>query len=262
MVLRRALRVVPLALGAVVLTAHAGTADACGNAVRGPSLVTHAKAALDAGDFPRAGKIARAAIDTYADDPALAEHAAQILALARIRDDLASAEEIDASVRTLEGVRARRHPSDVIATADLGEALVRRDAAGDPLAAYRLLEPLARRDLIGSVHAYAALGRLATQRGDSRLRDVSIARCVTMGGSPELCTAGVVDTRRARATAFWMPRALVSLFGLLGAFLVAALGVASRRVWRRRLLLAAFDSRQSEVSSTTSPSRCAVSFHA
>jgi hypothetical protein len=78
------------------------------------------------------------------------------------------------AIGTLRVINALRH-DDPVAAADLAEALSTRPKyEGEALG---ILEDLAKRDLMGSAHAYAALARLHAGRGDADGARADLAQC-------------------------------------------------------------------------------------
>jgi hypothetical protein len=73
-------------------------------------------------------------------------------------------------------------PNDPVTQADLAEALAARTQHEDESLA--ILADLARRDLVGSAHAYAALARLRASKGDPGASREALERCELMTKSP------------------------------------------------------------------------------
>jgi hypothetical protein len=94
---------------------------------------------------------------------------------------------IDWAIQTLRAVDAQKH-DDPVAKADLAEALARSPRGEDE--ALSILTDLTGRDLVGSAHAYAALARLRSARGDATGARTALARCEGMTRSPStVCRA-------------------------------------------------------------------------
>jgi hypothetical protein len=115
---------------------------------------------------------------------------------ARDADRSANLEWAVSMLRQVDALRG----NDPVAQANLGEALAAR--AGYEDEALSLLGDLAQRDLIGSAHAYAALAKLRSGRGEALASDDATRRCEAMTKSPErVCKPAakpsVVDTRLA-----------------------------------------------------------------
>jgi hypothetical protein len=122
-------------------------------------------------------------------------HALRLLALAVVRGDgvlagvkgfadastAARAANVEWAVQTLRGISAERD-GDPAAIADLCEALAR--SPGHDEEAFAALSDLARRDLVGSAHAYAALARLRAARSDAAGTAEALDRCEHMTRSP------------------------------------------------------------------------------
>jgi hypothetical protein len=88
------------------------------------------------------------------------------------------------TLRTINAVRS----NDPVAMADLAEALSTR--AKYEVESLQILQDLAQRDLIGSAHAYAALARLHTARGDEVASRADLARCRVMTKQPATVCKG------------------------------------------------------------------------
>jgi len=91
------------------------------------------------------------------------------------------ATNLEWAVSTLRSIDAAR-PNDPVTQADLAEALAARNVHEDESLA--ILTDLAHRDLLGSAHAYAALARLRSSKGDAAATREALARCELMTRSP------------------------------------------------------------------------------
>jgi hypothetical protein len=125
----------------------------------------------------------------------LETRALRILSLAVVRSEgtlrgvpgFSGAGETDRSAnlewaaRTLRSIDMAR-PNDPVTQADLAEALAARTQHADESLA--ILADLARRDLVGSAHAYAALARLRASSGDTAASREALGRCELMTKSP------------------------------------------------------------------------------
>jgi predicted Zn-dependent protease len=82
----------------------------------------------------------------------------------------------------------RRAPDDPTIQGRYAEALL---ATGDIVAARKLLEDLAQRDLVTEAESWAALAVLRGVAGDPRGRGQALARCVARAGrlAPQICPA-------------------------------------------------------------------------
>jgi Flp pilus assembly protein TadD len=88
------------------------------------------------------------------------------------------------AVQSLREIDQKR-PNDPTVQADLGEALSKTSAG--QAEALTILQGLAQKDLMGSPHAYAALAKLRTERGDSAGAEAAIKRCEEMSKTPGVC---------------------------------------------------------------------------
>lgn len=88
------------------------------------------------------------------------------------------------AVQALREIDEKR-PNDPTVQADLGEALTKTD--GGKAEALKILQGLAQRDLMGSPHAYAALAKLRTQKGDLAGAEAAVKRCEEMSKIPGVC---------------------------------------------------------------------------
>lgn len=215
-----------LTLAAFILPAPLEhVAQACGNAVvlsssERTKRVAQAQAALDEGDVLEARDLAHSACgdvpnvmhgDCSTDDDGLTRRARRIIALSFARDSEATASQREAAASVLEAVRG----GDPTIDADRGEALSRVDRAESRAKAYAILEPLAKKDLVGSPHALGALVRIARERGDTETAYYAQARCEGMVGTGPVCR-GDYQTRpliRGTTTSY-LPPMLVALFAL------------------------------------------------
>jgi hypothetical protein len=169
-----------------------------------PVLVADAEKKLEKGEHVAAAVAAVRAfpkIKAGAAAAGLEGRALRVAALATVRSDGAvgpggakapSSEARERnlawSAAALKGLDAKadaERGGDPSLKANVGEALARLAPARDE--AFRTLKDLADRDLMGSPHAYAALARLATERGDEALARTARGRCETMGGAGATC---------------------------------------------------------------------------
>jgi len=80
------------------------------------------------------------------------------------------------------------HDDNPAAQTDLAEAMAYLDETkGEALA---LLEKLAKRDLLASPEAYAALAALRSDKGDGTGQELALTRCKAMAGDANVCGAG------------------------------------------------------------------------
>jgi predicted Zn-dependent protease len=92
------------------------------------------------------------------------------------------------AVQALREIDAKR-PNDPTVQADLGEALSKLPRGqGEALT---ILQALAQKDLMGSPHAYAALARLRSDKGDSAGAEAALKRCEEMSKSPGVCKPAI-----------------------------------------------------------------------
>jgi Flp pilus assembly protein TadD len=92
------------------------------------------------------------------------------------------------AVQSLREIDAKR-PNDPTVQADLGEALSKLPRGqGEALT---ILQGLAQKDLMGSPHAYAALAKLRSEKGDLAGAEAAIKRCEEMSKSPGVCKPAV-----------------------------------------------------------------------
>lgn len=221
---------VPVAVAAALLssgTLAVSHADACGMSVRlAPPKVQEAKPnpvfevaaaerALEQNQpLLAARKIVSAFPQVRAEeagrDP-LGTRALRVLALAAVRADgnlsLGGAQSWSRSANlqwALQSLREidQKRPNDPALRADLGEALARFPHTQDE--AFKVLDGLAKKDLMGSPHAYAALGRLRADRGDTEGAALAVKRCEGMAQTPSVCapppaSQGVVPPSKTAA---------------------------------------------------------------
>lgn len=186
-----------IAAAAALLALAPSRGDACENAVlatdRSVAAVKEAEALLDGGDPAKARRRIKEILDgAEAFDErtpgakGLTRRANRILALASVRiDDRSEYREIllDSAVQVLSRL-ADASPGDAAKQADIAEALARTSARK----ARKILEDLARRDLVATPYAYAALARLRAADGDEKGGDEAIARCKQMARPEKVMT--------------------------------------------------------------------------
>ena len=116
----------------------------------------------------------------------LTDRARRIIFLSNIRlydcQGESPAERLAQDVEMLEAF-AKASPNDAAKQADLGEAL----AKTRPREARKILERLAKRDVVSTPYAYAALARLRAADGDEKGRDEALARCKPMAKVKSIC---------------------------------------------------------------------------
>lgn len=212
------------AVVAAALVATAAPAAACENAVQLSAnaritTLQQAEAALDEGEVDRASDLAREVVgrrgkaepgwDTP--DDRLTQRAYRVLALAYVRDPRGHhSAGYEAPAALVERRQALPGPSS---DADYAEALSR--VPGDHDAAYAILEPLAKKDLIGSPHALGALYRVAKERGDEPTAYYAKARCEGMIGTSPICRGDYPHPPLIRGNAWsYLPHALLALAAL------------------------------------------------
>jgi len=88
------------------------------------------------------------------------------------------------AVQSIREIDAKR-PNDPTVQADLGEALSKLPHGQKE--ALDILQKLADKDLMGSPHAYAALAKLRTDKGDAAGAQAAIKRCEEMSKTPGVC---------------------------------------------------------------------------
>ncbi len=203
-----ALSLVPAAF----VTSYAHDANACGMSVRldptpqKPTPVQEiakAEKALESGQNLAAAKAVlssfpRVRVATAGQNP-LETRALRVFALAVVRSNgevnekkagFASQGEwlpkanIEWAVQSIREIDQKR-PNDPTVQADLGEALSKLPH-GQP-EALKILQGLAQKDLMGSPHAYAALAKLKSEKGDNAGAEAAIKRCEEMSKTPGIC---------------------------------------------------------------------------
>lgn len=88
------------------------------------------------------------------------------------------------AAQSLREIDAKR-PNDPTVQADLGEALSKLPRG--QAEALQILQGLAQKDLMGSPHAYAALAKLRSDKGDLAGAEAAIKRCEEMSRTPGVC---------------------------------------------------------------------------
>lgn len=204
--------VLAVAALAASLVAAAPDARACGSAIRldptpqrpTPVLeIARAEKALEGGNALAAsqavlGSFPRIRNAQVGHSP-LETRGLRVFALALVRSDGAADEkrahvgtsgEWTAKSNLAWAVQALREidqsrPNDPAVQADLGEALSKTGSGQTE--ALKVLQGLAQRDLMGSPHAYAALARLRSERGDDAGAQAAVKRCEEMSKTPGVC---------------------------------------------------------------------------
>jgi len=161
-------------------------------ALEGGQALTAAQAVL--ANFPRIRSVTAGA------NP-LETRALRVFSLAIVRSDgtvdekkarVASANgmewnpksNLEWAIQSLREIDEKR-PNDPTVQADLGEALSK--TASGQAESLKILQGLAQKDLMGSPHAYAALAKLRTEKGDSAGAEAAIKRCEEMSKTPGIC---------------------------------------------------------------------------
>lgn len=212
MKIARALAVAAAALTVTVLGTVANDAQACGMSVRldptpqRPSPVqeiARGEKALESGQNLGAARAVLRAFPRIRNAAAganpLETRALRVFALALVRSDgtidekkaggTATGEWTPGSnlawaVQAIREIDAKR-PNDPTVQADLGEALAKTPYGQKE--ALEILQKLAQKDLMGSPHAYAALAKLRSDRGDRAGAEAAIKRCEEMSKTPGMC---------------------------------------------------------------------------
>ena len=134
-------------------------------------------------------------------DP-LRTRALRVFALAAVRADgklpLGGAQTWTRSANLEWAVQAlceidQQRPNDPALRADLGEAMARLPHT--KAEAFKVLDGLAQKELMGSPSAYAALSRLRAEKGDTSGATLAMKRCEGMAPSPAIC--GAQDAKAA-----------------------------------------------------------------
>jgi hypothetical protein len=202
---------------AVSLWLASSPARACGNATleddEAYTKMREAERALAEGDVLGAREGAAAAVRL---DERLTPRGVWLWSMSFVRDRDATAGEIANAVRRMAEVRSP--DEDPRFDAGYGEALAR---AGRDDEAFALLDPLARRDLLGDPYAFGALSRVSRARGDEARATWALQRCQ------------VIATRAQACELVYPPRPLLRgspiAFGGLGAVVLAFVGARRRR---------------------------------
>lgn len=186
--------------------------QACGKALPRPShralYVARAEKALDDGDLLLATRSLELADYAKSDDAGLelrytAVHAKLLVrrnspdvdqernpALPAVRDRtpeqqaLKRQEDLALAGNALRSVADKRHRSPRALT-DLAEALALHPNHRQE--AKRILEDLAKRDLVTSAHGWAALARLRHAAADADATQAALTRCRQMSARPQVC---------------------------------------------------------------------------
>jgi hypothetical protein len=209
-------------VAAVVATETPSTA--CENAVQLSvdariAKLQQAEAGLEEGEFDHASDLAREVVGHRGKaqpgwetpDDRLTQRAYRVLALAYVRDPrghYSAGSEVPIAL-----VKRRRALPGPTSDADYAEALSRLSGKHDE--AYAILEPLAKKDLIGSPNALGALYRVAKERGDDPTAYYAKARCEGMIGTSPTCRGDYPRPPLIRGNAWsYLPHALLVLAAL------------------------------------------------
>jgi hypothetical protein len=200
------------AVAASLVATYAHDAQACGMSVRldptpqKPTPVqeiARAEKALESGQNLAAsqailGTFPRIRNATAGQNP-LETRALRVFALALVRSDGTADEKkarvavvgewlpksnLEWAVQSLREIDQKR-PNDPTVQADLGEALSRLPHG--QAESMKILQALAQKDLMGSPHAYAALAKLKTEKGDAAGAEAAVKRCEEMSKTPGIC---------------------------------------------------------------------------
>ncbi|MEB2311250.1 MAG: hypothetical protein OZ921_01660 [Sorangiineae bacterium] len=101
------------------------------------------------------------------------------------------AANLEWAVTTLRGI-ADTKAKDPASMTDLGEALARVDA--HKAEARSVLEALAKKDLLATPEAYAALAELRGESGDASGKKLALARCQSMSNGAAVCRDATAHT--------------------------------------------------------------------
>lgn len=192
-------------------------ASACGNAVNevvdtGAINIASAEKALSEGRYAAAVVGVSQAFpsikETAVGTKPLSDRGLRILALAAVRTDGAlnvakvmqgttdaeKASNLQFAIDTLRKLNARRVNNPSFQT-DLGEALskVPRFKAE----AFKILDELAKKDLIASPEGYATLAKLRENLGDKEGAVAAVKRCSGMTKNPKMCQAASDSSSRS-----------------------------------------------------------------
>jgi hypothetical protein len=201
------------------ISAAPHAASACGNAVNevvdtGAINIAAAEKALSEGRHAAAvvgvSKAFPSIKQTAVGQKPLSDRGLRILALAAVRTEGAlnvvnvmkgttaeeKAENLQFAIDTLRKLNARRTNNPSFQT-DLGEALskVPRFKAE----AFKILDELAKKDLIASPEGYASLAKLRENLGDKDGAVAAVKRCSGMTKNPKMCQASSSDARKLSA---------------------------------------------------------------
>lgn len=214
MKISRVAAVVLAVLPAAFVASYAQDASACGMSVRmdptpqRPSPVqeiARAEKALEGGQSLTAAQAVLATFPRIRNATAganpLETRALRVFSLAIVRSDgmvdekkarVASANGVDWTTKSnldwaIQSLREidEKRPNDPTVQADLGEALSKTTSG--QAESLKILQGLAQKDLMGSPHAYAALAKLRTDKGDSAGAEAAIKRCEEMSKTPGIC---------------------------------------------------------------------------
>jgi hypothetical protein len=204
-----AIAIVPAALA---VTSYSSDASACGMSIRMDPTpqkptpvqeIARAEKALESGQNLVAAKAVLANFPRVrtatAGSNALETRALRVFALAIVRSggsvnekssgfasqaDWTPNANLEWAVQSMREIDQKR-PNDPTVQADLGEALSKLTTG--QAEALKILQGLAQKDLMGSPHAYAALAKLRTEKGDSAGAEAAIKRCEEMSKVPGVC---------------------------------------------------------------------------
>lgn len=173
-------------LGLLVgLIAAPSIARPCGNAVyletkEAHRLIAKAQKHLDAGRYRRALRTLHDG-EIHVDDRNLDRRASLVLAVARMR--LGYTTNAAWSLDHLD----RAHPNDPEIETRLGEVLARLNKASATAKASKILERLAKDDLMADEFGYLALARLRQASGDLTGAKAAIEACRKRARDPAVC---------------------------------------------------------------------------
>jgi len=225
-VVAAALALVP----SVLAVSYAHDASACGMSIRMEPTpqkptpvqeIARAEKALDNGQNVVAAKAVLATFPrvrtaTAGANP-LETRALRVFALAVVRSNGAVNEKtagfaspaewtptanLEWAVQSIREIDAKR-PNDPTVQADLGEALSKLPHGQKE--ALEILQKLADKDLMGSPHAYAALAKLRTNKGDLAGAEAATKRCEEMSKTPAVCKPATPATPATPARPILVP---------------------------------------------------------